>query len=72
MTTGQLERAVEVTPSSGVTACVRAHFDVVLPMGTLLERGHRGHGLALAAIDGEHVLFDAWHHFPEDVPVCRC
>jgi len=56
-------------PSSRVTAGVRAHFDVVRPMGALLERGHRGDGLGLAAIDGEHVLFDARRHFPEDVPV---
>jgi hypothetical protein len=52
MTTGKPDRAVEVAPSSRVAACVRARFDVVLPMGTLLERGHRGDGLGLAAIDG--------------------
>jgi hypothetical protein len=69
MATGTPERVVEVMPSSRVTACVRAHFDVVLPMGALLERGHRGDGLGLVAIEGQHVLFDARRHFPEDVPV---
>ena len=69
MTTGKPEKAVEVTPLSPVTALLRAHFDVVLPMGALLEPSHCGDGLGLAAIDGEHVLFNAWRHFPEDVPV---
>ena len=63
MTTGTPEQ---------VTAGVRAYFDVVLPLGILRERGHRGDGLGLAAIDGEHVLFDAGRHFPEDMPVSWC
>jgi hypothetical protein len=52
MATGTPEGAVEVMPSLRVTVGVRALFDVVLPMGALLERGHRGDGLGLAAIDG--------------------
>jgi hypothetical protein len=69
MATGTPEGAVEVMPSLQVTVGVRALFDVVLPMGALLERGHRGDGLGWVAIEGQHVLFDARCHFPEDVPV---
>jgi hypothetical protein len=69
MATGTPERAVEVMPSLRMTVCVRARFDVVLPMGALLERGHCGEGLSWVAIEGQHVLFDARCYFPEDVPV---
>jgi hypothetical protein len=69
MATETPERAVEVMPSLRVTVGVRALFDVVLPRGALLERGHRGEGLGWVAIEGQHVLCDARCHFPEDEPV---
>jgi len=72
MTAVKPHRAVTAAPSSRMTAFVRAHFDAVLPVGTLLKHGHCGGGLDFVAIDGQHVLFDAGCHFPENVPVCRC
>jgi hypothetical protein len=52
-----------------VTAPVLARIGVVLPMGTLRERCHRGVGMGSVAINGQHVRDDAGRHFMEDMPV---
>jgi hypothetical protein len=68
----QDERAVESMTASRMTAVVPARFGAIPTVGAPRERCRRGVGLDLVAIDGQHVLFDAARHFPEDMPVRRC
>lgn len=56
---------------SFLTSLVLALFNVIGPMIIHCERRHGGHGIALFAIDRQHVLFAAMLLVPEYMPVRR-